>query len=66
LPSPQTAYEQLRHVAASGAVCSSHDLNAIAFAGGFDVYVGVITTSNHGSVRVDSSTSSFSVTTSLV
>jgi hypothetical protein len=37
LPSPQTRYRQFRHVSPPGCARSSHDLNAVAFEGGFDV-----------------------------
>jgi hypothetical protein len=37
LPSPQTRYRQLPHVSSPGSARSSHDLNAVAFEGGFEV-----------------------------
>jgi hypothetical protein len=41
-------------------------LNAVAFEGGFDVYVEVMTTSSQGCVRGGASASSFSVLTLVV
>jgi hypothetical protein len=55
----------LRHVSAPGAVDSSAALNAAAFDGGFDVYVELSATSNHGSECGGASASSFSVSTSV-
>jgi hypothetical protein len=49
-----------------GAVRSSQVLNAVAFDGGFEVYVEVMITSSHGSVRGAVSASWFRVSTSLV
>src|SRR5579872_4150870 len=71
LPSPQTRYRQFRHVGPPGSVPSSQALNAIAFEGGFEVYVEVRATSSHGSVRGGTRlssccASSLSVITSLV
>src|SRR5438067_1246199 len=65
LPSPQTTYLQFRHVSLPGSSVSSHDLKAVAFAGGFDVYVEVIATSSQGCVRGGDSASSLSVSTSF-
>ena len=67
LPRPQTRYRQFRQTSAPGDPCSSSILNAVAFAGGFEVYVELIATSSHGSCEGGGvPASSFIVMTSLM